>query len=141
MYSQLRQRRTLGYFVERKFSLPQVTAELQKYGFEQGNYQRIIVTWGATAEAKTEAQRQDIELSGFSGFAATDAPLANRDHTGHTSQMILQGRFNFSRWRVTIGSPQRLTRRCGEPHPALIRSVLCSEFIQLAAVRAIGRGR
>src|SRR5438093_2664269 len=37
------QRRTIGYFVDRKFGLPQVLAELKKYGFEPGNYRQIIV--------------------------------------------------------------------------------------------------
>jgi hypothetical protein len=73
------QRRTLGYFVERKFTLPQVTAELRKYGFEPGNYRRVIVTWGATPDAEAEARRQDIELWDFRDLLRQIA-AANRDH-------------------------------------------------------------
>src|SRR3989442_202805 len=40
------QRRTIGYFIHRKFEVPDVIDELRKYGFTPGNYQRVIVTWG-----------------------------------------------------------------------------------------------
>ena len=40
------QRRTMGYFIPRKFDLPEVKAELWKYGFVDGNYFKIIATWG-----------------------------------------------------------------------------------------------
>lgn len=50
------QRRTIGFFIERKFNQEQVLAELKKYGFVPGNYQRIIVTWGATDDAKALAE-------------------------------------------------------------------------------------
>lgn len=36
------QRRTMGYFIRRKFELPEVKAELQKYGFVADNYSKII---------------------------------------------------------------------------------------------------
>src|SRR3954471_19133321 len=42
------QRRTIGFVIERKFEPEHVQEELRKYGFMPGNYQRIIVTWGAT---------------------------------------------------------------------------------------------
>jgi hypothetical protein len=59
------QRRTIGYFIEGKFTQKQVLAELKKYGFVPGNYQRIIVTWGATDEARAVANREDILLWDF----------------------------------------------------------------------------
>src|SRR6266404_1672765 len=49
------QRRTLGYFVERKFSAPGVVRRLAEHGFEPGKYTKIVVTWGWTPEAKREA--------------------------------------------------------------------------------------
>ncbi|MEN3371060.1 MAG: hypothetical protein V7609_3203 [Verrucomicrobiota bacterium] len=73
------QRRTLGYFVERKFGLPQVISELRKYGFEPGNYRRIIVTWDATPEAEAEAHRQDVDLWDFRDLL-WEIAAANRDH-------------------------------------------------------------
>lgn len=59
------QRRTVGYFIHRKFELPQVLAELQKYGFMPGNYERIIVTWGATPKAEALAMQHGVALWDF----------------------------------------------------------------------------
>lgn len=59
------QRRTMGYFIHRKFELPEVKAELEKYGFVDGNYSKVIATWGWTAEAKEIADESDIELWDF----------------------------------------------------------------------------
>jgi hypothetical protein len=59
------QRRTIGFFIDRKFGLPQVAAELRKYGFEGDNYQRIIVTWGATPQAEATAMQHGILLWDF----------------------------------------------------------------------------
>jgi len=59
------QRRTIGYFIHRKFELPQVVAELQKYGFTPGNYERIIVTWGATPQAQALAEKHGVQLWDF----------------------------------------------------------------------------
>jgi hypothetical protein len=56
------QRRTLDYFIHRKFNVPEVLAELKRYGFEQGNYSRIIVTWDATADAREKAKENGIEI-------------------------------------------------------------------------------
>ncbi len=56
------QRRTLGYFIERKFNVPEVLAELKNYGFSEGNYKKIIVTWDATEDAAIKAQEAGIEL-------------------------------------------------------------------------------
>jgi hypothetical protein len=54
------QRRTVGYFIEQKFERPEVLEELRKYGFREGNYRRIIVTWGATPEAHAAAEQYGI---------------------------------------------------------------------------------
>ena len=59
------QRRTLGYFVERKFGLPQVRNELLKYGFVDGNYTKVVVTWGATPEAAQQAAKHGVQLWDF----------------------------------------------------------------------------
>lgn len=59
------QRRTLDYFIKRKFNLPQVKAELKKYGFFAGNCSKIVVTWGWTPEAKKIADRKKIVLWDF----------------------------------------------------------------------------
>ncbi len=59
------QRRTLGYFRDRKFGAPEVTKELRQRGFKKGNYTRIVVTWGWTDEAKQQADEEGIELWDF----------------------------------------------------------------------------
>ena len=59
------QRRTLGYFIDRKFGSPEVLAELARFGFKEGNYTKIIVTWGWEEEAGIEAERNDIVLWDF----------------------------------------------------------------------------
>jgi hypothetical protein len=73
------QRRTIGYFIERKFAPKQVRAELKKYGFVPGNYQRIIVTWGYTDEAGAAAEKKGIRLWDFRQLL-TEIAAANRDH-------------------------------------------------------------
>lgn len=59
------QRRTLGYFIERKFNVIQVHEELEKYGFVPGNYKKVIVTWDATPQARELAVKNDIQLWDF----------------------------------------------------------------------------
>ena len=58
-------RRTLGYFIERKFGSPSVIARLADYGFKPGNYSKIIVTWGWTKEAAQIANSKNIILWDF----------------------------------------------------------------------------
>jgi len=64
------QRRTLGYFVERKFSAPGVVKKLAEHGFRQGKYQKIIVTWGWTPEAKKQADKRGVILWDFPDLMA-----------------------------------------------------------------------
>ena len=59
------QRRTLGFFIERKFDVPEVHAELAKYGFVGDNYNRIVVTWDATPDARALAVERKIDLWDF----------------------------------------------------------------------------
>jgi len=59
------QRRTLDYFIKRKFNIPEVLEELAKYGFVPGNYRRVIVTWDATDHARHLAKEQDIDIWDF----------------------------------------------------------------------------
>ena len=56
------QRRTIGYFAQRKFSAPEVIKTLKRYGFKRGNYEKIVVAWSATEEAKKKAQKSGIVL-------------------------------------------------------------------------------
>jgi hypothetical protein len=79
---QAAQRRTIGYFIERTFEQPKVMMELKKYGFVPGNYRRIIVTWGATIQAQSVAQKNNIQLWDFRDLLKEIAE-ANRDHRAY----------------------------------------------------------
>jgi len=59
------QRRTLGYFVEAKFSRASVVNRLTEYGFEAGKYKRIIVTWGWEDGVPEVAAKAGVELWDF----------------------------------------------------------------------------
>ena len=59
------QRRTLGYFTERKFGSPEVTETLKDYGFLPGNYTKVIVSWGWTDDVPAAAKRAGVELWDF----------------------------------------------------------------------------
>jgi len=59
------QRRTLGYFIERKFGLTNVKSELAKYGFVDGAYRNVIVTWDWTPEAQAMATEAKVDLWSF----------------------------------------------------------------------------
>jgi hypothetical protein len=59
------QRRTIGYFIERKFGNLNVLRELEKHGFEEGTYAKVIVSWGWTHDAMHLAKRHGVELWDF----------------------------------------------------------------------------
>lgn len=59
------QRRTLGFFIERKFGPTAVKEALSRYGFIEGQYRNVIVTWDWTPEALDLAQAAGIELWSF----------------------------------------------------------------------------
>ncbi len=59
------QRRTLGYFTERKFGDPNVVGKLQEYGFVPGDYFKVIVSWGWTDEAAEAATDEGVVLWDF----------------------------------------------------------------------------
>ena len=59
------QRRTIGYFIQRKFGPAEVLSQLKKYGFQKGDYDRVIVTWGWTDDAEKEAEHEGIILWDF----------------------------------------------------------------------------
>ena len=88
------QRRTLGYFIERKFDVPEVQETLTKYGFTPGKYHRIIVTWDATEKAHTQAEQQGIEIWYFPELLheIADAHQTHRayliDDTARTIQLF-----------------------------------------------------
>jgi hypothetical protein len=59
------QRRTVGYFVDRKFGEKSVKKALAQYGFREGNYTKIIVSWGWTKAAEERAKAENVVLWDF----------------------------------------------------------------------------
>jgi hypothetical protein len=59
------QRRTLGFFAERKFTATEVIETLKRYGFHDENYSRIIVTWGWEDEVDSKSKNMGITLWDF----------------------------------------------------------------------------
>ncbi len=64
------QRRTVGFFAERKFGQPQVAAKLSEYGFTDNNSHKVVVTWDWTPEAEVAATEAGIELWSFQSIMA-----------------------------------------------------------------------
>ena len=58
------QRRTVGYFIERKFNVPAVIETLYGYGFGD-DYRKVIVSWGWTREAAEQADAAGVILWDF----------------------------------------------------------------------------
>ena len=56
------QRRTIGYFIQKKFGSPEIIKKLEEFGFCEGQYTRIIVTWGWTLMAKKIADQKGVIL-------------------------------------------------------------------------------
>ena len=93
---QAEQRRTIGFFIHRKFGPKEVLSELEKYGFREGNYTKVIVTWGWELEAKEMANREGIILLDFrdilEGIAESckDKKTYFKDDTLRTIQLFLK---------------------------------------------------
>lgn len=90
------QRRTIGYFIQRKFGSQEVASELRKYGFKKGNYTKVIVTWGWTKEAKQKADDEGIILWDFRDIlkeiagACRDKKTYFTDDTLRTIQLFVK---------------------------------------------------
>jgi hypothetical protein len=92
---QASQRRTVGYFRDRKFTAPGVLTELANYGFNEGNYERIIVTWGWTEDAKKQSDKANITLWHFGDMineitGIADSETYFSDDTVRTLQLIIK---------------------------------------------------
>ncbi|MEX1303687.1 MAG: hypothetical protein WEA84_00800 [Rhodovibrionaceae bacterium] len=67
---QATQRRTVGFFAEKKFASPGVIKRLADYGFEPGNYSKVVVTWGWDDDAAQQADEAGILLWDFRRLVA-----------------------------------------------------------------------
>jgi len=82
------QRRTVGYFFERKFGPLHVRDKLKEYGFEEGNYVKVIVSWGWTEEAKAVADARDIVLWDFREILRQVAVVCRNQKTYFTDDTL-----------------------------------------------------
>jgi len=92
---QASQRRTLGYFRDRKFTAPGVLAKLAEFGFKEGNYERVIVTWGWDDDARKQADAAGIKLWDFRDIMVEIASSASgrtyfTDDTLRTLQLLVK---------------------------------------------------
>jgi len=62
---QPQQRRTLGFFLERKFRDPGVLQTLAEHGLADGSYTKVIVSWGWEPGVAGEAKEAGVELWDF----------------------------------------------------------------------------
>lgn len=88
------QRRTIGFFVKQKFGADGVVQTLHTYGFDPGNYHKIIVTWDCEPDAKETANQNDIEVWEFPDLLDKIIDMAGKgkhyvmDDTVRTLQML-----------------------------------------------------
>lgn len=59
------QRRTIGFFVEKKFGAPGVVSRLKDFGFKPGQYHRVIATWSWNDQVAVRAAQEGVELWDF----------------------------------------------------------------------------
>lgn len=82
------QRRTLGYFTERKFGSADVLDTLRGYGFLPGNYTKVIVSWGWTDDVPAAAKSAGVELWDFQGILQDIADHCSSDRTYFTDDTM-----------------------------------------------------
>src|ERR1035437_67680 len=112
---QAEQRRTLGYFVERKFGSPDVVSVLAKYGFKSGEYKKVVVSWGWTDEAAKGAASGGVILWDFRelmreiAHASMDRRTYFTDDTMRTIQLFAKATSERSRRDAPPCSPNART--------------------------------
>ncbi len=86
--AQAGQRRTLGYFKDRKFSAEPIITKLSEYGFSGDNYSKIIVTWDADDDVVLEANSQGIDVIKFKLILNEIAEAFEKDRTYFTDDTL-----------------------------------------------------
>lgn len=82
------QRRTLGYFSERKFGDPNVIEALKSFGFEPGGYHKVIVSWGWDKDVPALAEQLGITLWDFRNILREIAGAFDCDRTYFTDDTL-----------------------------------------------------
>lgn len=113
------QRRTLGFFIERKFGPAPVKETLARYGFVDGNYRNVIVTWDWSPDALELARSAGIELWSFQEIMReiADAIQHQRSYFGDDTLRTINLFVRALAAAETIAQPapaKRLSRTAGE---------------------------
>jgi len=82
------QRRTLEYFTTRKFGAIEVVDKLREYGFEPGNYTKVIVSWGWCDDVPAAAKNAGVELWCFQDILQKIADRCRSDRTYFTDDTM-----------------------------------------------------
>lgn len=82
------QRRTLGYFTERKFGAPEVVEKLKEYGFKPGNYSKVIVSWDWDDDVPAAAKKMCVELWDFKEILREIAKRCRSDRSYFTDDTM-----------------------------------------------------
>ena len=77
---QASQRRTLGYFTQRKFANQGVVEKLKTFGFSPGNYKKVVVSWGWERDVPDAAEQAGVELWDFRNIL-TEIAEKSRSHS------------------------------------------------------------
>ena len=83
-----KQRRTIGYFLERKFESEPVMTALKRYGFTPGKYSKVIVTWGWEDDVPIVAEELKIELWNFKEIIKEIADTFHKERTYFTDDTL-----------------------------------------------------
>ncbi len=83
-----KQRRTVGYFAQRKFGAESVVNTLKKYGFLPGEYSKVIVTWGWEDDVPIVAEELKIELWNFKEIIKEIADTFHKERTYFTDDTL-----------------------------------------------------
>lgn len=75
------QRRTIGFFVERKFGRPEVIETLEQFGFVADNYSKVVVTTDWTSGAEEQAEENGIKLWRFGDLLKEIGSMAGAQRT------------------------------------------------------------
>jgi len=82
------QRRTIGYFAQRKFSAEPIAEKLKEYGFTTGKYSKVIVTWGWEDDVPIVAEELKIELWNFKEIIKEIADTFHKERTYFTDDTL-----------------------------------------------------
>ena len=82
------QRRTIGYFAKRKFGAKPVLKTLKRYGFQPGEYSKVIVSWGWRDGVEEEASSHDIQLWDFRDILKEIAKSSERKRIYFTDDTL-----------------------------------------------------